>query len=68
MNPYQYEKDHLMQLRVQQAQPPQQLSMTLNGTGDASVNNEESQKDVPNDQNEEEESATETQSKKPKTK
>ena len=61
MNPYQYEKDHLMQPRVQQAQPPQQLSMSLNGTGDASVKNEESQGEVSNDQDEEEEAAaTET--------
>ena len=42
--------------------------MSLNGTGDASVNNEESQGDVSNGQDEEEEAATETQSKKPKTK
>ena len=69
MSPYQYEKDHFMQPRVQQARPPQQLSMSLNGTGDASVKDEESQGDVSNDQDEEEEAAaTETQSKKPKTK
>ena len=61
MNPYQYEKDHIPQPRVILPQPPQQLSVSLNGTGDASVINEESQGDVPNEQDEEEEAAaTET--------
>jgi len=46
---------------VQKAQPPQQLSMSLNGTGDASINDEKSQGDVSNDQDEEEDvAATET--------
>ena len=61
MNPYQYEKDHIPQPRVILPQPPQQLSMSLNGTGDASINDEKSQGDVSNDQDEEEDvAATET--------